>query len=178
MARNGGPKGVRKQGGELSGPIGQALGECDYEQVILLADQKNEDVQAYSRWLVLNGAPKAKGRKGERSRAQPTSGKSTRSLKKGWKTSLLATAATAGDLTIHLSPGTPAMQAVWIILARTRTTARLTQSSREAGVQDADIPFDIAAEFIPDLVSAADLRRRRRERRETARGGQLRRHPI
>ena len=60
------------------------------------------------------------------------------------------------ELTIHLSPGTPAMQAVWIILARTPTTACLIQSSQQAGVQEADIPFDIAAEFIPVLVSAAD----------------------
>ena len=64
------------------------------------------------------------------------------------------------NLTIHLTPGTPAMQAVWIILARTRTSARLIQSSAQEGVQEADIPFDIAAEFIPDLVSAADKRRR------------------
>ncbi|MFC1695225.1 RNA repair transcriptional activator RtcR family protein [Pseudomonadota bacterium] len=57
-------------------------------------------------------------------------------------------------LTIHLSPGTPAMQSVWILLAKTRFDAILIQSSREHGVKLASIPFDISAEYIPDLMRA------------------------
>ncbi len=34
-------------------------------------------------------------------------------------------------LTFHLSPGTPAMAAVWVILAKTRFPAELIESSRE-----------------------------------------------
>jgi DNA-binding NtrC family response regulator len=147
-----------QEGGALSGPIGQALIECDYEQVILLADQKNEDIQAYSRWLVQNDAPKPKIE--NVALTSPTDFREIYKVAKKGLEDFTKDGGDAGDLTIHLSPGTPAMQAVWIILARTRTTARLIQSSREAGVQDADIPFDIAAEFIPDLVSAADKRRR------------------
>ena len=145
------------QGGELSGPIGQALVERDYEQVILLADQKNDDVEAYSRWLIQNGAPKPKVEKV--TLTSPTDFREIYQVAKKALEHFARDRGTTGDLTIHLSPGTPAMQAVWIILARTRTTARLIQSSIEAGVQEADIPFDIAAEFIPDLVSAADRRR-------------------
>ena len=54
---------------------------------------------------------------------------------------------TAPALTIHLSPGTSAMAAVWILLAKTRFPAELIQSSVEKGVEVAQIPFDIAAEF-------------------------------
>ncbi len=59
-------------------------------------------------------------------------------------------------LTFHLSPGTPAMSAVWIILAKTRYAAELIESSREQGVRIANVPFDISAEFIPTLIKQAD----------------------
>ena len=60
---------------------------------------------------------------------------------------------------ILLSPGTPAMQAIWILLGKTRYPATFYQSSREAGVQVVDIPFDIAAEYLPALPgrSGADI---------------------
>ncbi|SFM86380.1 sigma-54 interaction domain-containing protein [Halopseudomonas yangmingensis] len=52
-------------------------------------------------------------------------------------------------LAILLSPGTPAMQAVWILLGKTRYPATYYQSSLEQGVQQVDIPFEIAAEYVP-----------------------------
>lgn len=55
-------------------------------------------------------------------------------------------------LSILLSPGTPAMQAVWILLGKTRYPCTFYQSSREQGVQRAEIPFNIAAEFVPELA--------------------------
>lgn len=59
-------------------------------------------------------------------------------------------------LTFHLSPGTPAMAAVWILVAKTRYGAELIESSPQDGVRTAEIPFDISAEFIPDLYRQAD----------------------
>ena len=62
------------------------------------------------------------------------------------------------DLTFHLSPGTPAMAAVWIILAKTRFPATLIESSKEHGSRIASVPFDISADFIPDLLRGPDQR--------------------
>jgi transcriptional regulator with PAS, ATPase and Fis domain len=62
------------------------------------------------------------------------------------------------NVTCHLSPGTPAMQSVWILLAKTTHPARLIQSSPEAGVEEAVIPFDISAEFVPQLLQQSDKR--------------------
>lgn len=62
---------------------------------------------------------------------------------------LTADPAAAPSLTIHLSPGTPAMAAVWLLLAKTRFPAELIQSSAAHGVEVATVPFDIAAEFLP-----------------------------
>jgi transcriptional regulator with GAF, ATPase, and Fis domain len=50
------------------------------------------------------------------------------------------------------------MAAVWIILAKTRFPAELIQSSAKYGVQTASVPFDIAADFIPDLLRNSDAK--------------------
>ena len=60
------------------------------------------------------------------------------------------------SLTYHLSPGTPAMAAVWILLCKTRYPAELIESSREQGVRTVSFPFDLAAEFTPSTNAAAD----------------------
>ncbi len=54
-------------------------------------------------------------------------------------------------LTFHISPGTPAMSAVWIIIANSRFPAELIESSIEAGVKNVDFPFEISADYIPRL---------------------------
>ena len=60
------------------------------------------------------------------------------------------------SLTFHLSPGTPAMAAIWIILAKTRLPAELIESSRQQGVRTASFRFDISADFLPDLLRRPD----------------------
>lgn len=141
----------------LSGPIGQALADNDYEQVILLADYEDDKVEAYSDFLLRNGAPKLKIERAELS--SPTNFREIYQVAKRVLDEFAEKYGGTDQLTIHLSPGTPAMAAVWIILARTRTTARLIHSSKQEGVKEPDIPFDIAAEFIPDILSAHDKRR-------------------
>jgi transcriptional regulator with PAS, ATPase and Fis domain len=62
-------------------------------------------------------------------------------------------------LTFHISPGTSQMAAVWIILSKTLfTNAELIESSIEQGVQTVVFPFEMSAEFIPDLLRPSDRR--------------------
>lgn len=56
------------------------------------------------------------------------------------------------EIHILLSPGTPAMQAVWILLGKTKYHAKFIQSSIEQGVQYIEIPFNIAAEYTPTAI--------------------------
>lgn len=56
------------------------------------------------------------------------------------------------ELTFHLSPGTPAMAAIWIILAKTRFPAKLIQTSRERGLESVDFFFDLASDFLPEYL--------------------------
>lgn len=62
------------------------------------------------------------------------------------------------ELTFHLSPGTPAMAVIWIVLARTRFPARLIQTTRDRGVQDVTFFTDVADAFLPEYLQRGGLR--------------------
>ncbi|AMU05506.1 AAA family ATPase [Burkholderia cenocepacia] len=61
------------------------------------------------------------------------------------------------ELVFHLSPGTPAMAAIWLLLAKTRCPARLIESSKEQGVKEVNIPFEMSAEFVPVAKEADEV---------------------
>ena len=56
------------------------------------------------------------------------------------------------ELTFHASPGTPAMAAIWIMLAKTRFPAKLIQTSKESGLTPIDFDFDLAGDFLPEYL--------------------------
>ncbi|MDX8126448.1 sigma 54-interacting transcriptional regulator [Methylomonas sp. OY6] len=60
------------------------------------------------------------------------------------------------DISIHLSPGTPSMTAVSILLGKTKYNTRFVQSTKGNGGEFVTIPFDISAEFVPRIVKRAD----------------------
>jgi transcriptional regulator with PAS, ATPase and Fis domain len=60
------------------------------------------------------------------------------------------------DISIHLSPGTPAMMAVSVLLGKTKYNTRFVQSTKDKGGEFVTIPFDISAEFVPQLVKQSD----------------------
>ena len=135
------------------GPIAQAIQTGAYQSIHLISDFSPEESKAYVQWIrsltelkvvlhvVKLSSPINFGEIYERVVEV-----------------LGAVSNAASRLTFHLSPGTPAMASVWILLAKTTFPARLIQSSPQAGVEEAIIPFDIAAEFIPQLLQRADDR--------------------
>jgi len=63
-------------------------------------------------------------------------------------------------ITLQITPGTPAMQAVWILLGKTKFQVEFLQSSKEQGIQPVSIPFEISAELqtsqkLKDLAQAS-----------------------
>jgi DNA-binding NtrC family response regulator len=60
------------------------------------------------------------------------------------------------DRTYHLSPGTPAMASIWIILSSGEFPAQLIESSLEDGLKDVFIPFNIKADFISKALIKMD----------------------
>lgn len=60
------------------------------------------------------------------------------------------------EFTYHVSPGTPAMAVIWIVLSRSKHPAALIESSWQGGVRDVHVPFELAAEFRPPIAASDD----------------------
>ena len=59
------------------------------------------------------------------------------------------------ELCLHLSPGTPAMTAVWVLLGKTQFPATFYESFRSNSWKT-QIPFDLTLDVIPALLRAPD----------------------
>lgn len=136
------------------GPIAQAVSNADYDQVVLLSDYARAKAGAYKKWL--SDLTDADIQVQHHKLSGPTNFGEIYEAARETVEGYLASEDTILDTTFHLSPGTPAMAAVWIILAKTRFPARLIESSREAGVKVVSLPFDISAEYLPDLLRKSD----------------------
>lgn len=146
----------RQQEGVGLGPIGQACSARQFDRIFLLTDYPEAEVSGYRKWLkkVVNchldirftslSSPMNFGEVYEAARAAVTE--------------VLQAKDPNTELVFHISPGTSAMAAVWIILAKTRFPAELIQSSAKHGVQTTAFPFDIAADFIPDMLRRSDTK--------------------
>ncbi|HEX7378263.1 MAG TPA: hypothetical protein VF278_14190, partial [Pirellulales bacterium] len=61
------------------------------------------------------------------------------------------------DLCIHLSPGTPAMAAVWLLLGKTRYAATFYETY-QGRAWKTEIPFDLTLDVLPELLRGPDAR--------------------
>ena len=140
------------------GPVAQALEARAFDDAFLLSDYQEALVAPYLKWLrarspvrieVIYEKLSGPTQFGEIHEA------SVRAIRRALGDNPRETA-----LSFHLSPGTPAMAAVWILLGKTRFPAEFIESSREHGVRTASVPFEISADFIPDLLREQDERLR------------------
>jgi DNA-binding NtrC family response regulator len=141
------------------GPIAQALDGRAFDEVYLATDYPAIRVEPYLAWL--RNRSSAKITVLEEKLSGPTNFGEIYEAAIRTCEAALNRQSDSTELVFHLSPGTPAMAAVWVILAKTRFPAELIESSREHGVRTASVPFDISADFIPDLLREQDERLRR-----------------
>jgi sigma54-dependent transcription regulator len=125
------------------GPIAQALGARTYDRVLLLADQGRGEVRKFEAWIRAKTGPAALTIE-HVELTSPTNFEQIYSAVTSTLDRYLKQLSTAPRLTFHLSPGTPAMSAIWVILGKTRYSAELIQSSKQKGVETASLPFDIS----------------------------------
>lgn len=135
------------------GPIAQALVSNDYDEAVLLDDFNDFRVDKYLVWL--KNKTKTKLTIHGVSLSGPTDFGEIYQAASSVVSSRLSNKAKV-ELTFHLSPGTSAMAAVWIILAKSKFAAELIESSIKSGVVKTKIPFEIAADFIPELLKDSD----------------------
>jgi len=136
------------------GPIAQAATTLSYDEIVLLSDYSKYRVSSYITWL--------KSQTKDKISIQFITLSGPTQFGEIYEAAVQTISAITTqygrdvDLTFHLSPGTPAMAAVWIILSKTRFPAELIESSAKHGVRTVSVPFDISAEFIPDLLRKPD----------------------
>jgi len=135
------------------GPILGAIKALTFEAVHLLSDHSTLKTRAYAQWL------------GQQTDAPVTPHQITLTSPTSFEEIFRAAsgvvdeikhASPSASLMFHLSPGTPAMAAIWLLLAKTRYPATLIESSREQGVKEVRIPFELSAEFSPAIDKQAD----------------------
>ncbi len=144
-------KGLKKVG---SGPIANAVESCNFDEICLISNLSKTENDQYVKWL--------KGHKKLSIYLYPVKLSSPTAFDEIYKAAVNTIKEIANrhkapyERTYHISPGTPQMAAVWIILAKTKYPADIIESSYEKGVKTTNVPFDISAEFIPDLLSRSD----------------------
>lgn len=135
------------------GPIAQAVDARSFDAAFLLTDHDRQ-AATYVRWLEARAGGTEISLLPEQLTGPTEFGEIYGAAVRACEQALATRQGAA--LTYHLSPGTPAMAAVWIILAKTRFPAAMIESSREHGVRTASVPFDISADFLPDLLRQPD----------------------
>lgn len=135
------------------GPIAQALDGGRYQSVHLLSNFSAGESKAFLKWLTPRTSAKI-----HLHTVKLSSPIDFGEIYERVVDVLTEISRPAMRLTFHLSPGTPTMAAVWILVAKTTYPARLIQTSKQKGVEEANIPFDISAEFIPQLLQRTDER--------------------
>jgi transcriptional regulator with PAS, ATPase and Fis domain len=60
------------------------------------------------------------------------------------------------DLCMHLSPGTPAMTAIWLLLGKSRYSPATFFQTHQGKAWVTDIPFDLVVDFVPQVLRDAD----------------------
>lgn len=138
------------------GPIAQALSARSFDSAVLISDFPENEVRPFLNWL--RSQTETQVAVCYEPLSSPTQFGEIYEAAVRVVTELTVRLGRDSKLTFHLSPGTPAMAAVWIILAKTRFPAELIESSLEHGLRTASVPFDISAEFIPDLLRSSDDR--------------------
>lgn len=140
------------------GPVAQALDARPFDEALLLSDYDERVVAPYLKWV--RARTKARIEVVHEKLSGPTQfGEIHEAAVRGVQRAIGKDSQDV-SLCFHLSPGTPAMAAVWILLGKTRFPAELIESSRDHGVRTASVPFDISADFIPDLLRQHDERLR------------------
>lgn len=142
------------------GPLGQALEKGAFDHVVLVTNFLKSENSTYLKWTKERTNTTIELKHFELS--DPTDFQAVYKLAERVLGEVRAEASKQRrelELTLHLSSGTPAMFAVWVLLGKTKYPAELIQTSKEAGVRTTAVPLDIAAEFIdviPGLLRGPD----------------------
>jgi len=143
-------KGELPKAGDL-GPIRTLLQSAQFEEVRLLSNYRTEWNKKFQAWL---------GHKSTLTQVElpkPTDYSEIFRIADA-ELAALRTRKNASDvdLCLHLSPGTPAMAAVWLLLGKTRYPATFYETyGGKSSVTE--VPFDLTIDVLPELIRNPDV---------------------
>lgn len=131
------------------GPIKTLTEQCAFDRVHLLSDKDPELARGFASWV----GPQCKAH--VVTIASPVDYPSIFEAADRVLASVLGGSDPKPPVCIHLSPGTPAMTSIWVLLGKSRYPATFFQT--HAGkVIETPIPFDLAVDYLPTLLHGAD----------------------
>ena len=133
-----------------TGPLANAVNQMQFDEALILANQGEDRLSIYLEWL----RPQTK----TPLRVEVVSLDNPTDFRRIYQIADQAVAQLLEDvpnLTFHLSPGTSQMAASWMFLS-CKHPATLIQSSKEAGVEVVELPFEISAELIAKGLETTD----------------------
>lgn len=136
-----------REGETGSGPVKALIENETFDEVHLLSDYLPEITKPFTKWL---------GFKAKFHRLSPKNPSDHGEVLQLVRPVLESLRLTKDDsLNFHLSPGTPAMAAIWLLLAKSQFPATLYQTyGGKAWITE--IPFDITVDVIPQLMRDPD----------------------
>ena len=132
------------------GPIASLLEQRVFDEAVLLCNYAEDELTQYRSWLSDRTSQPIRYEKADLD--SPTS---YREVYETVEPVVSALATAESELNYFLSPGTPAMATIWVLLGKTKFPGRFLQSY-ESEVEDVDIPFDLAADYLPHLRQVID----------------------
>ena len=140
---------INLQKGEV-GPVKTLFEKIKFDDVFLLSNYPAKLNTLYQKWLKNDVTILSTSIKNPTDykeifvEAKSALSKITQKYKKG-----------AYELSLFLSPGTPAMAAIWVLLGKSKYTAKFYQTY-EGKAWETDIPFDLAMDYVPELLKDSD----------------------
>ena len=147
-----------KQDAVNPGPVAQAVISGRYKYIRILSNWPMGEEGAYLLWishLIKGNGLESKKIKVSFNNITLTSPTDFLSIYEN-VSKILSKNLDTEERTYHLSPGTPAMASIWIILSSGEFPAHLIESSLQDGLKDVFIPFTIKADFISKALVKMD----------------------
>lgn len=153
--------------GDSPGPVYAAIQDANscgrpYKVLHFLYNYSEEEVRPYREWLSIQLPPDSTV---SYSAVQLSSPSAYKEIYPAVEQILLSLDERFSELqrTVHLSPGTPAMTAVWILLVKTRFPSICIESwyDKKTGqqhVNTVELPFEIDARFTKEALDRSDAR--------------------
>ncbi len=132
------------------GPIKTLLNQKSFDAIYLLSDYSESITEAYLEWLNIKTSVSYTKLQ------NPTNYGEIYTVANDFLEQLSNKLPKGKNrLSFLLSPGTPAMSAIWILLGKTKYPATFWQTWN-GKVTETEIPFDITLDVVPELLSSSD----------------------